>query len=63
MAAGAQPGLEPRVFRIFISYASEDLTIAAAIGTCLKVALGDFFCRGQSRQVVSAARPGLQEAN
>ncbi len=43
MAAGAQPGTEPRVFRIFISYASEDLPIAAAIGTCLKTALGDLF--------------------
>jgi TIR domain len=43
MAASAQPGLEPRIFRIFISYASEDLPIAAAIGTCLKTALGDFF--------------------
>jgi hypothetical protein len=41
MAAGAQP--EPRIFRIFISYASEDLPIAAAIGSCFKVALGDFF--------------------
>ena len=43
MAAGAQPRIEPRVFRIFISYASEDLPVAAAIGSCLKVALGDFF--------------------
>ncbi len=43
MAASAQPGMEPRIFRIFISYASEDLPIAAAIGSCLKVALGDFF--------------------
>ena len=42
MAARAQTGIEPRVFRIFISYASEDLPIAAAIGSCLKVALGDF---------------------
>jgi hypothetical protein len=43
MGASAQPGIEPRIFRIFISYASEDLPIAAAIGTCLKIALGDFF--------------------
>jgi hypothetical protein len=43
MGADVQPGIEPRVFRIFISYASEDLPIAAAIGTCLKLALGDFF--------------------
>jgi len=43
MAARAQTGVEPRVFRIFISYASEDLPIAAAIGSCLKVALGDYF--------------------
>jgi hypothetical protein len=43
MGSSAQPGIEPRIFRIFISYASEDLPIAAAIGTCLKIALGDFF--------------------
>jgi TIR domain len=43
MAASTQPVIEPRVFRVFISYASEDLPIAAAIGSCLKVALGDFF--------------------
>ena len=43
MAAQAQPGGEPRVFRIFISYASEDLPIALAIGGCLKIALGDYF--------------------
>jgi hypothetical protein len=43
MGASAQSGIEPRIFRIFISYASEDLPIAAAIGTCLKIALGDFF--------------------
>jgi hypothetical protein len=43
MASGEQPRIEPRVFRIFISYASEDLAIATAIGSCLKVALGDFF--------------------
>jgi hypothetical protein len=43
MLTSAQPGTEPRVFRIFISYASEDLPIAAAIGSCLRVALGDFF--------------------
>jgi hypothetical protein len=43
MASSAQPGIEPRIFRIFISYASEDLPIASAIGSCLKIALGDFF--------------------
>ena len=43
MASGARPVAEPRVFRVFISYASEDLPIAEAIGTCLKVALGDYF--------------------
>ncbi len=43
MAARAETGNEPRIFRIFISYASEDLPIASAIGTCLKIALGDFF--------------------
>jgi hypothetical protein len=34
---------EPRIFRIFISYASEDLPIAEAIGKYLKIALGDVF--------------------
>lgn len=43
MATGAQLETEPRIFRIFISYASEDLPIAAAIGNCFKTALGDFF--------------------
>ncbi len=43
MAPVTVSGQEPRIFRIFISYASEDLPIAAAIGNCLKVALGDFF--------------------
>jgi hypothetical protein len=43
MAAGAQPQLEPRIFRIFISYASEDYPIAEAIATCLKLALPDLF--------------------
>jgi hypothetical protein len=32
-----------RIFRIFISYASEDLSIATAIATCFKTALPDFF--------------------
>lgn len=36
------PG-EPRIFRIFVSYASEDHCIAEAIGKCLKVALPDVF--------------------
>jgi hypothetical protein len=43
MSARALTGIEPRIFRIFISYASEDVAIAAAIGSCLKVALGEFF--------------------
>jgi len=43
MSARAQTGIEPRIFRVFISYASEDFAIAAAIGSCLKVALGEFF--------------------
>jgi TIR domain len=34
---------EPRIFQIFVSYASEDFSIAEAIGKCLKVALGDVF--------------------
>jgi len=43
IAARAQTGTAPRIFRIFISYASEDLGVATAIATCLKVALPDFF--------------------
>jgi hypothetical protein len=43
MAAGAQPRIEPRIFRIFISYASEDYPIAEAIATCFKLALPDLF--------------------
>jgi TIR domain len=43
MSARAQTGFEPRIFRVFISYASEDVAVAAAIGSCLKVALGEFF--------------------
>jgi hypothetical protein len=34
---------EPRVLRIFISYASEDLKIALAIANAFRVALGDVF--------------------
>jgi hypothetical protein len=34
---------EPRVFRIFVSYASEDAAIASAIANCFKTALPDFF--------------------
>ena len=34
---------EPRIFRVFISYASEDKSIALAMAKCLTVALGDFF--------------------
>ena len=34
---------EQRVFRIFISYASEDLAITAAVASCFKTALPDFF--------------------
>lgn len=33
----------PRIFQVFVSYASEDFSIAEAIGKCLKVALGDVF--------------------
>jgi len=43
VAAASRPRIEPRIFRIFISYASEDLPIAHAVGTCLTVALGDLF--------------------
>ena len=34
---------EPRLFRVFISYASEDTPIAVAIDKCLSRALGEFF--------------------
>jgi hypothetical protein len=34
---------QQHVFRIFISYASEDLAIATAVATCFKTALPDFF--------------------
>ena len=43
MAAGVLPVVERRVFRIFISYASEDLAIATAVAGCFKTALPDFF--------------------
>ncbi len=42
MATGtAVPG--QRVFRVFISYASEDLTIATAVASCFTTALPEFF--------------------
>jgi hypothetical protein len=43
MMAAAQPRTEPRIFRIFVSYASEDYVIAEAIATCLKLALPALF--------------------
>ncbi len=43
MAAGVSSIPERRVFRIFISYASEDLAIATAVASCFKTALPDFF--------------------
>src|SRR3954451_12953076 len=43
MAAGISPVVERRVFRIFISYASEDWPIATAVASCFKPALPDFF--------------------
>ena len=42
MATGTVAVPEQRVFRIFISYAWEDLTIATAIASCFKTALPDF---------------------
>jgi len=41
--SGTVPQNEPRLFRVFISYASEDAPIAVAIDKCLTRALGDFF--------------------
>ncbi len=43
MAEVVSPMSERRVFRIFISYASEDLAIATAVASCFKTALPDFF--------------------
>lgn len=43
MAAGVAPLTERQVFRIFISYASEDVAIATAVATCFRTALPDFF--------------------
>jgi TIR domain len=43
MATGISPAPGQQVFRIFISYASEDFAIATAIATCFKSALPDFF--------------------
>jgi hypothetical protein len=43
MSEVVSPMSERRVFRIFISYASEDLAIATAVASCFKMALPDFF--------------------
>jgi len=43
MSVGTVLAPEQRVFRIFLSYASEDLAIATAIASCFKAALPDFF--------------------
>jgi hypothetical protein len=43
MSTGTVAVNEQRVFRIFISYASEDSSIATAIASCFKTALPDFF--------------------
>jgi hypothetical protein len=43
MATGTFSVPQQRVFRVFISYASEDLAIATAAAVCLKTALPDFF--------------------
>jgi hypothetical protein len=43
MATGTSPVPVQRVFRIFISYASEDVAIATAVASCFKAALPDFF--------------------
>jgi hypothetical protein len=43
MATGTFTVPEQRVFRVFISYASEDLAIATAAAVCFKTALPDFF--------------------
>src|SRR4051794_21446352 len=43
MASRSLEAPQQRVFRIFISYASEDYCIANAIASCLKTALPDLF--------------------
>lgn len=45
MGAARQVSLqfEPRVSRIFISYASQDLPIALAIANAFRISLGDVF--------------------
>lgn len=43
MATIVSPIAERRVFRIFLSYASEDLAIATAVASCFRTALPDFF--------------------
>jgi len=43
MTTAVSPISDRRVFRIFISYASEDLAIATAVASCFKTALPDFF--------------------
>ena len=45
MGAAGQVSLqsEPRALRIFISYASQDLPIALALGNAFRIALGDGF--------------------
>ena len=43
MSASAQTAPKQRVFRIFLSYATEDLTIAAAIASCFRTALPEIF--------------------
>src|SRR6202142_2409457 len=43
MSTGTLAVPEPRGFRIFISYASEDGAIATAVASCFKTALPDFF--------------------
>jgi TIR domain len=43
MATGTLAVPQQRVFRVFISYASEDVAIATAVAACFKTALPDFF--------------------
>jgi hypothetical protein len=40
---GTTTAPQPPIFRIFISYASEDVEIAKAVASCFKAALPDFF--------------------
>jgi hypothetical protein len=65
MGAASLAVPEQRVFRIFISYASEDKAIAAAVASCFKAALPDFFAEveidSEFLEAGKAFQPQLEE--